>query len=132
MPEENVSPIPKAREQQLAALKELVSTSTNRFLEMGSMLCHFLPNVLTGEAVQIAECVDRDGEEAPFEAHVHTSSREVMYQIRGETSFDDGTVLKEGELKVIEPNTKHKVTLKKGGAMIVIVHPPEPAYPKGV
>ena len=94
----------------------------------GSIQSRMLPLLYLGKECQIFEAIDKDGKEISMPLHVHEHSREIFYQVRGETTFSDGTILKEGEVKIIEMSEPHSPKIGPGGAMIVIVHPLEKAY----
>lgn len=92
-----------------------------------------LPNLLTATHCQIFESVVSEDSECPMciSMHLHNKSREVFYQLRGQTKFSDNTILNPGEIKIIEAGVNHEVELMVGSACVVIAHPPIESLPKG-
>ena len=74
---------------------------------------------------QVFEIEEKDGVNVLVGNHVHEFSKEIFYQIRGETKFLDGDILKSGDLKVINPKIPHSFVMGKYSAIVLIVHPVE-------
>ena len=60
--------------------------------------------------------------------HYYEDSDELFYVITGELKFNDGTVLKTGDHRLIKAGTEHGCTLSKEGKVIIIARPPVPEY----
>ena len=117
------------RKLAIQKLKSLIRKEST-YLISGSWKLDFLSNYNTRDYCQIIEASDLDGLEQSFPMHIHQDSQEIFYQIRGETKFWDGTILKIGEVKIVPPAMLHSATLCRDGLCLIIVHPIEPAYRK--
>jgi len=102
----------------------------NNIMQMGNVSAHFLNNPLTKHYCQIVEAKGIVLA-TTMVYHMHQNSKEIFYQITGTAIFSDGQILKEGELKIIGPNTLHNVSFSEGVLCIVIIHPIESVYPLG-
>jgi hypothetical protein len=119
------------KRQDLINKIEDIAVITDATISSGSWQVYLLKNPLTADECQIFEAVDGDGKGLSMPYHIHGHSRELFYQVRGETRFSDGDVLGVGQSKIIGIAEAHSATLMPSSACIIIVHPIEPLYPRG-
>lgn len=119
----------KHRDEYIKELNSLIKID-EAGIDMGSLRSWFLTPFYFADIVQIVECFDKDGDEKEIGRHLHEDSYELFYQLEGETTFYDGTILQPHQTKLVTPGERHSLTPKKGSKFIVIIHPPEIAYKK--
>ena len=93
-------------------------------IKAGSWRCTRLYPLILGENVQIFECI-YSGESGPTSNHHHPNSKELFIQLEGTTKFHDGSVLKKGETRLVNPGEEHTVECFEGSKCLVIVIPPD-------
>lgn len=124
-----------SRKKLISDLTEMVVVrKVDQFqVEVGSIYTRILPNLLTAHDCQIFESIfnSKSQTESGIGPHVHLDSREIFYQLVGETAFTDGTVLKAGDIKIVEAGEGHGLQLAPGSRLITIAHPPIEELPKG-
>jgi len=119
------------RSDNIKKIRDII-TREGEIIIAGSIKANPLNNIFTSDLCQIYECFNFDGKEIPMEEHIHKGSKEIFYQLTGESKFSDGEILRSGDIRIIQPGISHSVLLSKGAKAIVIVHPPEIAYmPEG-
>jgi len=123
------------REQAIQELENIsfVRESGQYQMSTGHIITRLLPNLLTSSYCQIFESVYNEYSNKPngMPVHTHSESREVFYQLKGQSNFSDGSVLNQGEIKIIEAGEEHGVVLSAGSALVIIAHPPIKSLPKG-
>jgi len=118
------------RKDCIQKLEEIIQFDGKVF-NAGNMAGSILLNTYTYKLCQVVEVIGVDGTDTPMGRHVHKNSREIFYQLEGETIFEDGINIKSGEIRVVEPGEIHSPKMTEGGSCIIIIHPVEELYPKG-
>lgn len=111
------------RTEAIKKIEDIVIPINDKMGEVGSWGYRFLDNKLTYDECQVIEAYDKNGLSIPIEKHIHANSREIFYQIKGETTFDDESKILSGQIKILEPGEVHSPKISPGGAVVIIIHP---------
>lgn len=115
--------------QKIVELKNIVSNIRKHngvtCFDIESFLATQINSVHTWDSCQVFEVVDVKNEDMFIPSHAHPMSQEVIYQVKGQTTFDDGTILRDGELRIIPAGQEHSLNVSSGSAFIIILQPVE-------